>query len=139
MLVVNDSIAIPDEEFSFEFARSGGPGGQNVNKVASKSTLRWTPSTSPSLPEAVRARLLAQVAARLTNEGELRITSQRTRDQGRNIEDCRERLRELILRAANPPKPRRATRPTLASKTRRIEAKTRRSDVKRNRRRPTED
>lgn len=139
MLVVNDSIEIPDEEFSFEFARSGGPGGQNVNKVASKSTLRWTPSTSPSLPEAVRVRLLAQVASRLTNEGELRITSQRTRDQARNIEDCRERLRDLILRAVTPPKPRRATRPTLASKTRRIEAKSRRSDVKRNRRRPTED
>lgn len=139
MLVVNANIEIPDEEFSFEFARSGGPGGQNVNKVASKSTLRWTPSTSPSLPEPVRIRLLALVGPRLTNEGELRITSQRTRDQGRNIEDCRERLRELILRAATPPKARRATRPTLASKTRRIEAKSRRSDVKRNRRPPGED
>jgi ribosome-associated protein len=75
----------------------------------------------------------------LTNDGELLITSQRTRDQARNVEDCRQRLRDLILRAANPPKTRRATRPTLASKTRRIEAKSRRSDVKRNRRRPTEE
>jgi ribosome-associated protein len=139
MLVVNETITIPDEELSFEFARSGGPGGQNVNKVASKSTLRWQPGISPSLPEPIRARLLALIGPRLTNDGELLITSQRTRDQARNIEDCRQRLRELILRAANPPKARRATRPTLASKTRRIEAKSRRSDVKRSRRAPTDD
>jgi len=139
MLIVNEKIAIPDEEISFEFARSGGPGGQNVNKVASKSTLRWSPATSPSLPEPVRVRLLALVGPRLTNDGELLITSQRTRDQGRNIEDCRQRLRALILHAANPPKARRATRPTLASKTRRIESKSRRSEVKRNRRAPNDD
>jgi ribosome-associated protein len=138
-LEVNDAIAIPLDEFQFETSRSGGPGGQNVNKVNSKVQLRWTPSTSPSLPEAVKARLLLNVANRLTREGELLIASTRTRDQGQNVEDCLDKLRSMILVALNPPKPRRATRPTLASKKRRVEAKQRRSDVKRGRQTPDQD
>jgi ribosome-associated protein len=138
-LEVNDTIAIPLDEFQFETSRSGGPGGQNVNKVNSKVQLRWTPSTSPSLPEAVKARLLLNVANRLTREGELLIASTRTRDQGQNVEDCLDKLRSMILVALNPPKPRRATRPTLASKKRRVEAKQRRSDVKRGRQTPDQD
>ena len=136
MLIVDDRIAIPRDEFRFEFARSGGPGGQNVNKVASKAVLRWNPGTSPSLPEPVRARLLAALASRLTTEGELLVTSQLTRDQGRNVEDCLEKVRRLVLAAARPPKARRPSRPTFASKLRRVEAKLRRSAAKRLRRKP---
>src|SRR6516165_5828905 len=95
-LEVNDTIAIPLDEFTFETSRSGGPGGQNVNKVNSKVQLRWTPAASPSLPEAVKERLLKAVAGRLTRDGELLIASSRTRDQGRNADDCLEKLRDLI-------------------------------------------
>ena len=139
MLVVTDQIRIPDDELRFEFARSGGPGGQNVNKVASKATLRWSPATSPSLPPTVRDRLVAAVRSKLTVEGELLITSQKTRDQGRNIDDCLDKLRLLVLAASRPPKVRRATKPTLGSKVRRVESKARRSEVKKLRQRPEGD
>ncbi len=76
MLIVNDRIAIPESELAIDFARSGGPGGQNVNKVASKAILRWNPGTSQSLPEPVRARLISKLGNRLTNEGDLIVTSQ---------------------------------------------------------------
>ena len=135
-LSVTDLLAIPLDEFRFEFARSGGPGGQNVNKVNSKAVLRWRPAESPSLPPAVRDRLLRAVASRLTKEGELLVTSQLTRDQSRNVDDCLEKVRELVLAAARPPKPRRPSRPTLASKVRRVEAKLRRSTTKKLRRKP---
>jgi ribosome-associated protein len=136
MLKVNDRIAIPLEEFRFEFARSGGPGGQNVNKVNSKVTLRWNPAVSPSLPEAVRARLLRSLGSRLTNRGELLIASQRTRDRARNLADCLGKVRDLVLAAATAPKVRHATRPTRASRLRRAELKSRRSETKRRRRKP---
>ncbi len=135
-LTVTDTLAIPLDEFRFEFARAGGPGGQNVNKVNSKALLRWRPAESPSLPTAVRDRLLGALASRLTTEGELLVTSQRTRDQGRNVADCLEKVREMILAAARPPKPRRPSRPTLGSKIRRVEAKLRRSTTKQLRRKP---
>jgi ribosome-associated protein len=138
-LAVTNSLSIPRDEFQFEFARSGGPGGQNVNKVNSKALLRWNPATSPSLPPAVRDRLLRAVASRLTREGELLITSQLTRDQGRNIEDCLDKLRLLVLAAASPPKARRPSRPTLASKQRRVESKIRRSSAKKLRKKPELD
>lgn len=138
-LAITETLAIPRDEFRFEFARSGGPGGQNVNKVNSKAVLRWNPSVSPSLPPAVRDRLLKAVAARLTREGELIITSQLTRDQGRNIEDCLDKLRQLVLAAARPPKARRPSRPTLASKQRRVESKIHRSAAKKLRRKPDLD
>lgn len=138
-LEVTDTLSIPRNEFRFEFARSGGPGGQNVNKVNSKAVLRWTPSASPSLPSAVRDRLLRAVSSRLTRDGELLITSQLTRDQGRNIDDCLDKLRLLVLAAARPPKARRPSRPTLASKKRRVEAKIRRSGTKQLRRKPEHD
>src|SRR3954453_6073948 len=98
-LEITDTLAIPPDEFRFGCARSGGPGGQNVNKVNSKAVLRWTPSASPSLPPAVRDRLLRAVASRLTRDGELLIPSQLTRDQGRNVEDCLDKLRLLVLAA----------------------------------------
>ena len=139
MLIVNERIVIPRSEFRFEFARSGGPGGQNVNKVASKAVLRWNPGTSPSLPDAVRARLLRLLASRLTTQGELLVTSQLTRDQGRNVEDCLEKLRRLIQAAATPPKARRPSRPTLGSQLRRVESKVKHSAAKRLRRKPEAD
>ena len=139
MLVVNHRITIPDAEFRLDFSCSGGPGGQNVNKVNSKALLRWNPSESPSLPEPVRARLLATLGRRITAEGDLLITSQRTRDQGRNVADCFEKLRLLILGAANPPRPRRPTKPTFASKLRRLETKSKRSRTKSLRKRPGGD
>jgi ribosome-associated protein len=138
-LAITESLLIPLAEFQFEYARSGGPGGQNVNKVNSKATLRWTPANSPSLPPAVKGRLLRAIGSRLTNDGELLVTSQLTRDQGRNVEDCLEKVRELVLAAAKPPKVRRASRPTLASKVRRVEAKIRRSSTKKLRRKPDAD
>lgn len=138
-LQVDDAIAIPLEEFTFETSRSGGPGGQNVNKVNSKVQLRWNPAASPSLPDPVKARLLKAVAGRLTKEGELLVASTLTRDQGRNVDDCLAKLRVLLLAAANPPKPRRATRPTLGSKVRRVESKQRRAETKRGRKAPDAD
>lgn len=130
MLVVSDRVVIPDSELQFDFARSGGPGGQNVNKVASKAILRWNPRASAGLPDDLRGRVLEALGHRLTGTGDLLITSQRTRDQGRNIEDCLEKLRLLILEAIRPRIARRPTRPTLASRKRRQEAKTRRAQTK---------
>src|SRR5262245_32195494 len=123
-------IDIPREELDVSFARSGGPGGQNVQKVSSKALVRWKPAASRALPEDVKSRLLAQQRHRLTNEGELLITSQRTRDQGRNLEDCLDKLREIVRRALTPPKPRRPTKPTRGSKERRLVAKKQRAHRK---------
>ncbi len=139
MLVITSRISIPLAEFSFEYSRSGGPGGQNVNKVSSKAVLRWKPAESPSLPPATKARLLALIGMKLTTEGEWLVTSQRTRDQGRNVDDCLEKVREAVLAAAAPPKVRRASRPTLGSQVRRVESKVKHSATKKLRRRPADD
>jgi ribosome-associated protein len=139
MLRINDRIAIPLAEFRWEFSRSGGPGGQNVNKVNSKVVLRWNPALCTSLPAPVRDRLLQAVANRLTQGGELLVTSQRTRDQAKNLADCLGKVRALVLAAVVPPKLRRPSRPTLASKVRRVETKARRSATKRLRRTPESD
>jgi ribosome-associated protein len=133
-LVVSRTITIPDRELKFSFARASGPGGQNVNKVSSKATLHFAAADSPSLPQDVKERLLAAFQSRLTKEGELVISSQESRDQPRNIELCREKLRQMILSAAKAPKKRRATRPTRGSKVRRLEVKKQRSQVKQGRR-----
>jgi ribosome-associated protein len=138
-LIVNDRIQIPDEELSFTYARSGGPGGQNVNKVSSKAVLRWNLAASPSVPAEVKARLAALQRRRTTTEGELVLTGQRYRDQERNREDCLEKLREMILHAAAVPKARRATRPTKGSKTRRLAAKRQNAEVKAGRKPPHGD
>jgi ribosome-associated protein len=123
MLEINANLRIPKEEMEFSFARSGGPGGQNVQKVSSKVFLRWNPANSPSLPDDVKGRFLSQQHHRLTKEGDLLITSQRTRDQGQNVEDCLTKLREMITAALQPPKKRHKTRPTRGSKERRMQAK----------------
>ena len=138
-LAVTPTLVIPLDEFTFEYARSGGPGGQNVNKVNSKATLRWQPATSPSLPPPTRERLMRAIASRLTRDGELLITSQLTRDQGRNVADCLSKVRQLVLVALHPPKTRRASRPTFGSQQRRVESKLRHSTTKRLRRKPDAD
>jgi ribosome-associated protein len=133
MLTITPQLRIPLREFSFTFARSGGPGGQNVNKVSSKALLRWPIMTSPSLPEPVRQRLLAKCRRQVTAEGDLLIVSQRFRDAGRNAADCLEKLRSLLAAAAEPVRPRKATRPTRSSVRRRLDDKRRRAQKKQGR------
>jgi len=136
MLSVNRRIQIPDDELQFTFARSSGPGGQNVNKVNSKVTLHWAVEASPSLPDDVRERFLGKYRSRINGAGEVVIHSQRYRDQGKNITDCLDKLRDLLLEVATPPKRRIATRPSRASKQRRIEEKKSRGQTKRLRKKP---
>lgn len=131
MIQVTPRIAIDERELEESFVRASGPGGQNVNKVASAVQLRFDVKGSPSLPEPVRERLMRLAGRRLTQEGVLVITAQRFRTQERNREDALERLLALIREAATPPAPpRRPTRPTLGSQKRRLESKARRSAVK---------
>src|SRR3954454_23248820 len=99
MLEIAPSLHIPDDEFTWSFARSGGPGGQNVNKVASKAVMRWNIAASTALPDDVKIRLALQQKRFFTQDGGLIITSQRHRDQERNREDCLEKLRAIILQA----------------------------------------
>ena len=136
MLQVNSRISIPDEELRFGFARSSGPGGQNVNKVASKATLHWSVTTSPSLPEDVRARFLSSYPSRITKEGDIVISSQEYRDQPKNIASCLDKLAEMIRQVAVAPKKRKPTKPTKGSKVRRLADKRLRSETKRGRSRP---
>jgi ribosome-associated protein len=139
MLVVNSRLQIPLSEFEFTYARSSGPGGQNVNKVNSKALLRWPVAHSAALPAEVRERFLCRFASRLTTAGELLISSQRYRDQGRNAEDCLEKLRVMVAEVAVRPTTRRKTRPTRASKERRLDTKREDSSKKKLRRTPQRD
>lgn len=133
MIRITPYLALDEGEIKLQFIRASGPGGQNVNKVSSAVQLRFGAAHSPSLPEDVRARLMRLAGSRLTNEGEVVIEAKRFRTQERNREDAIARLVELIRRATEKPKPRVATRPTLASKKRRLEAKKQRGEIKRGR------
>ena len=133
-LRVTERITIPEDELRVAFARSGGAGGQNVNKVNSKVELRWTPATSLALGEDDRAWLLRKLAGRLTNDGDLLVTSERTRDQGKNRSDAAAKLAAIVAAALFRPKKRRATRPTRGSKERRIGEKKHRAEIKKSRR-----
>lgn len=119
--------------------RSSGPGGQNVNKVSSKALLRWPIRTSPSLPEAVRGRFLGKYGNRVTCDGDLLISSQRYRDQRRNVDDCLEKLRVMLAESAAPPVRRKRTKPSRGSVERRLEAKRQQSARKQGRRQTFQD
>ena len=128
----------PIRELRFSYARSSGPGGQNVNKVESKAVLRWDVARSRGVPADVRARFLSRFAPRITGEGELVLASQRYRDRERNVADCVAKLRAMLAQVAVPPKPRKPTRPTRGSRERRLEAKRARARQKSERRAPRE-
>ena len=130
MIRITDEIALEEWELTEQFTRSGGPGGQNVNKVSSAVELRFEAARSPNLPEPVKRRLRRLAGARWTKEGAVVIRAEDTRHQSRNREIARARLAELVRKATVAPKKRKPTRPTLASKRRRLEAKKRRGEVK---------
>jgi ribosome-associated protein len=120
---IGNGVTVPDDELRFTYSRSGGPGGQNVNKVNSKATLHWDVLRSPSLPEDVRQRFLASYGQRVSRQGMLVLSSQRFRDQSRNVDDCLEKLAGMLRGALHPRKRRRPTRPTRGSRERRLRAK----------------
>lgn len=133
MLIVSRNISLPESELVERFLRADGPGGQHVNRTESAVELRFDVIHSPSLPDDVRARLLARRDRRLTAEGVLVIQGRRFRDQARNRDDVRERLVEIVRSALLPPKKRVATKPTRASKERRLVGKQQRGKIKQTR------
>jgi ribosome-associated protein len=135
MIQVNRNISIDENEIDLEFIRSSGPGGQNVNKVSSGVQLRFDVAGSTSLPESVRQRLMRREANRINNQGVLIIESKEHRSQGRNRQAAIQRLVELIRAAAQKPKARKKTKPSAASRERRLESKHRHSRKKKLRRR----
>lgn len=122
-LEVKGKLKIPVTEFDLSFARGSGPGGQNVNKVNSKAVLYWTVTESPSLPEAVRQRFLSRYHHRVTTEGVLVLSSDQFRDQRRNVDDCLDKLAEMLAVVLEPPKPRKKTKPGRGAVERRLKTK----------------
>ena len=141
MIHISDTITLNENEIQLDFMRSSGPGGQNVNKVSSAVQLRFNVAETSAFPNAVRERLKKIAGKRLTSEGILIIKAQRYRSQEQNRQDAIDRLVEMIQKALQAPKNRRATRPTAASKKRRLSTKRRRGELKRQRKvvRQTED
>ena len=139
MLQVTHALALPDDELRVHFARSGGPGGQNVNKVATKCELRFAFAASRALAPGVKARLAARFPSHVTDAGDFVVTSDRSRSQSQNRADAEERLAEMIRSVLVPPKPRKKTRVPRAEKRRRVEHKRRVGEKKRLRRAPPQD
>jgi len=133
-LVINSQIQIPGAEISLSFARSAGPGGQNVNKVNSKAVLRWNVAKSTQLPYAAKSRLLERFSGRINQVGELVLASDTHREQPRNVSACYEKLRQLILAVLVAPRPRLKTRPSRGSVERRLQKKQQMSKRKQSRR-----
>jgi ribosome-associated protein len=129
-------LNIPLSEFDLHYARSSGPGGQNVNKVNSKVVLYWSIHESPSVPEPVKQRFLARFAHRLTVDGVLVLGSDKFRDQKRNVDDCLEKLGAMLTEVATPPKPRKKTKPSRGSKERRLTGKRQQAEKKQRRQKP---
>jgi ribosome-associated protein len=138
-VVVSPRVRVPGRELELSYARSGGPGGQHVNKTATKVVLRWDVRSSEALTDAERDRVLQRLASRIDGEGVLRVTSETHRDQRRNVDDALDRFARLLRGALHKPKRRKKTRPTKASQQRRLEEKRRRGVRKRQRRAPPED
>lgn len=134
MLKISPKLQIPLREFQFSFARSSGPGGQNVNKVNTKAVLSWDIENSPSLPDPIRERFRQRYGRRINNEGVVVIASQRFRDQGRNVADCLTKLQELLRTVEQPPTKRKPTRPSKRAVQRRLNEKKMQSQKKQNRR-----
>ncbi len=133
MKMRTDTIIVPLRELRFDFVRSSGPGGQNVNKVNSKAVLRWDVVASSALPEGVRARFMARFSNRMDSHGELLISSDRFREQRRNVDDCIDKLRSMLLEVARPPKVRKPSRPGRAARERRLARKRAVAEKKRRR------
>jgi ribosome-associated protein len=138
-LEITPALFLPLTELDYRATRSGGPGGQHVNTSSTRIEVWWDVRSSPSLTEEQRARLVVRLAGRLDGEGRLRIVASQSRSQLRNREAATERLRELVASALAVPKPRKRTRPSPAAKAARLEAKRRRSALKRDRRQPRHD
>jgi len=138
-LHVSNRLTIPSSQLQASFSRSSGPGGQNVNKVSSKVTLRWNVDDQPLLPPGWRNRLWAKYGNRISREGELILHSDRYRDQPRNITDCRQRLVEILLDCSTPPVVRKKSAPSRASQQRRFDDKKRQAEKKNGRRSPNHD
>lgn len=130
---VTPRVIIPDAELAVSFARSGGPGGQNVNKVSSKAVLRWRVVETTALPPDAKQRLLEALGSRITNDGELVISCDETRDQAQNVSIAEGRIASFVKAALVRPKTRHKTKPTRGSVQRRLKAKTVRSETKKNR------
>lgn len=133
-LIINARLTIADNEFEVLHARSSGPGGQNVNKVNSKVTLKWSPTQCAALSEAWRKRFVARFANRINRDGKLVLHSERYRDQPRNLEDVRQRLTTMLLETQSAPKKRRPTKPSKGSQRRRLDSKTKHGQKKQSRR-----
>ncbi len=139
MLVINETISISIKEFDFSFARSPGPGGQNVNKVNSQAILKWDVKGTSSLPDSVKQRFLKRYSRRISKEGIFLIRSHRYRDQGRNTADCLNKLRELVIDVVPEPTKRKPTKVSKNAKLRRLDAKRRVGEKKQSRGRPKLD
>lgn len=136
MIKINSDLSLQSNEVAFDFIRASGPGGQNVNKVATAVQLRFNVRNSPSLSEAVKDRLIRIAGKRVSSEGILIIDARRHRSQSKNREDALNRLKELIIKSLTLPKPRRKTKPTFASKEKRLRDKKARSRIKESRKPP---
>ena len=133
-LIVNDQVRIPAAEISLSFARSAGPGGQNVNKVNSKAVLKWNVAASSSISDEVKSRFFSRFANRINQHGDLVVASDRFREQPRNVSECYDRLRQLLQSVLEPPRKRIKTKPSRASIERRLQAKRQSSQRKQSRR-----